>query len=136
MCQFVSFFHNTNTGRIRVYDLCGHSETSEALKLDLDVWREGHYLPDGTVECRVVDTDRKTSEECNERLLVKWPTFSDFLKMCLGVVGDKYNGWLYLSGCDLKGVKLPESISGWLYLSGCDLKGVKLPEKFKDKIIK
>jgi uncharacterized protein YjbI with pentapeptide repeats len=36
-------------------------------------------------------------------------------------------GWLDLSGCDLKGVKLPGTVGGGLDLKGCDLKGVKLP---------
>ena len=30
-------------------------------------------------------------------------------------------GSLYLSGCDLSGVTLPQSVGGWLDLSGCDL---------------
>ena len=136
MCQFISFFHNPNTDKIKVYDLCGHSQTSEALNLDLKVWREGHYLPNGTVECRVLSTDRKTQAECNEQLLSKWPTFKDFLTMCLATIGKKYGGNLYLSGCDLKGIVLPESVGGSLYLRGCDLKGVKIPEKFKNKVIK
>src|ERR1035437_5089280 len=37
-------------------------------------------------------------------------------------------GYLYLSGCDLKGITLPQSISGSLDLSGCDLKGITLPQ--------
>jgi hypothetical protein len=36
-------------------------------------------------------------------------------------------GWLYLSGCDLKGITLPTSVGGSLDLSGCDLKGITLP---------
>jgi hypothetical protein len=35
---------------------------------------------------------------------------------------------LYLSGCDLKGITLPQSIGGSLDLSGCDLKGITLPQ--------
>lgn len=33
----------------------------------------------------------------------------------------EYNvsGWLYLRGCDLKGVTLPTTVSGSLYLGGC-----------------
>jgi hypothetical protein len=35
-------------------------------------------------------------------------------------------GWLYLRGCDLKGVTIPP-VGGWLDLGGCDLKGITLP---------
>ncbi len=38
-----------------------------------------------------------------------------------------YAGYLYLSGCDLKGITLPTTIGGSLDLSGCDLKGITLP---------
>jgi len=37
-------------------------------------------------------------------------------------------GSLYLSGCDLKGITLPQSVGGSLSLSGCDLKGITLPQ--------
>lgn len=41
---------------------------------------------------------------------------------------DQYKGGsLDLSGCDLKGVTLPSTVSGSLDLSGCDLTGVTLP---------
>jgi uncharacterized protein YjbI with pentapeptide repeats len=36
-------------------------------------------------------------------------------------------GSLDLSGCDLKGITLPQSVGGSLDLSGCDLKGITLP---------
>ena len=132
MCQLISFFHNPNTGAIKVWDLTGHSETQEHLKLDDTKWREGHYMPNGKIECRVLDTDKYTEGYCNERLKEKYPTFKSFLQWCLG---QSIGGLLDLRGCDLKGIKLPESIGGSLYLGGCDLKGIKLPEKFKSKII-
>ena len=47
-----------------------------------------------------------------------------------------WSGSLDLSGCDLKGVTLPQSVSGWLDLRGCDLKGVTLPNHLKDKVFK
>ena len=43
---------------------------------------------------------------------------------------------LYLGGCDLKGVTLPQEVGGYLDLNGCDLEGVTLPHRFKGKIIK
>jgi len=39
-----------------------------------------------------------------------------------------YEGSLYLSGCDLSGVTLPQSVGGSLDLRGCDLTGVTLPQ--------
>jgi len=45
-------------------------------------------------------------------------------------------GSLYLSGCDLKGITLPQSVGGSLDLSGCDLKGITLPDKLKSKVIR
>ena len=76
MCRMASFFHNPATGEIKIYKLDSHSETEQALKLDLKIWREGHYLPTGEVECRiVVPEDRVTMNECNERLLSRFPTF-------------------------------------------------------------
>ena len=38
-----------------------------------------------------------------------------------------FGGYLYLCGCDLKGITLPTSVGGSLDLSGCDLKGITLP---------
>ena len=35
---------------------------------------------------------------------------------------------LYLSGCDLTGLTLPQSVGGSLDLSGCDLTGLTLPQ--------
>ena len=43
---------------------------------------------------------------------------------------------LDLSGCDIKGITLPESIGGWLDLRGCDIKGITLPESIKSKVIR
>jgi hypothetical protein len=40
----------------------------------------------------------------------------------------KINGSLSLSGCDLKGITLPQSVGGSLDLRGCDLKGITLPQ--------
>jgi hypothetical protein len=37
------------------------------------------------------------------------------------------DGSLGLSGCDLKGITLPQSIGGWLYLRGCNLNRITLP---------
>ena len=151
MYRFISFWHNPDTGDIKVSDLTSHSRTAEALGLDDKVWREGHYLPNGSVKCRVLDTDRKTSKECEDRLLSKWPTFIEFWEMCIEKGGEvnrtidlrdcpglrvlpenlKVNGSLYLSGCP--GLRaLPENLTvkGTLYLNDCPaLKS--LPENLK-----
>ncbi len=115
MCKMASFFHNPNTGDIKVWDLVGHNETAEHLGLDMKYWREGHYLPDGTVECRVIKIDKYSQKYCNERLKCRFPTFKRFLRWALK---QSIDGSLYLRGCDVKGLKLPESIDGSLYLSG------------------
>lgn len=44
------------------------------------------------------------------------------------IVKNYTGGSLDLEGCDLKGVKLPESVGGELYLGECNLKGVTLPK--------
>ena len=127
MCRFISFFHNPNTGQIKVHNLKSHSDTLDVLKLNTKVWREGHYLPNNTVECRVLETDKHTQDYCNERLLTKYPKFKDFFNMCFDVLGSNYIGSLDLSGCNLKGITLPSSVGGSLDLSGCNLKGITLP---------
>jgi len=125
MCKMASFWHNPITGDLAVYDLMSHSETQKHLELNENVWREGHYLPNGTVECRVTDTDRTTQEECDERLKNTYPTFKDFLKWAFT---QTVSGWLDLRGCDLKGITFPQTVSGTLELRGCDLKGITLPQ--------
>ena len=113
MCQFISFLHRPDNGDIAVWDLTSHSNTQEKLELYEPLWCEGHYTPDGDIECRVTDKNRTTQEECAERLRNRFPTFYDFLD------------WV-----------LMKEIGGGLDLSGCDLSKVKIPEKFKNKIIK
>src|SRR3989304_1230697 len=96
MCEFISFFHRPDNGDIAVYDLTSHSKTQEELKLN-NLWREGHYKPDGSIECRVVEGDKTTQIECNERLKNSYPTFQDFLVYVLNKLPDNYTGSLYLS---------------------------------------
>jgi hypothetical protein len=62
----------------------------------------------------------------DEEAVRNWCKSFDFSKITSVT---KIKGWLYLSGCDLKGITLPKEIGGSLYLSGCDLKGITLPEK-------
>jgi len=108
-----SFWHNPINGDIAVYDLTSHSDTQEHLKLNEKVWREGHYLPSGEIECRLCDCDRIEQDEANERLRNQFPTFKDFI------------AWAFT-----------QSIGGSLYLSGCDLKGITLPDNLKNKVVR
>ena len=154
MCKMASFFHRKTDGmglEIKVWDLCGHGETQEHLKLtDKAGWFEGHYLPDGEVVCRIPDgEDKERAEEVKRR----YPTFNAFLQWCFtqeintggsldlrdcdlkGIkLPDSIGGWLDLGCCDLKGIKLPDSIGGSLDLSGCDLKGIKLPDSIGGRL--
>ena len=121
MCKFISFLHNPATGELLVKDLESHANTEKALGLDLKVFREGHYTPDGTIEARVCSEDRKTAEECAASIRLRWPTFIDFFNWCMKETGqtETFGGALYLSGLtSAKGLVLPKSIGGSLYLSG------------------
>jgi len=67
---------------VRVHDLQGHSETLAALRLKDEPgplgWREGHYLPDGTLECRTLQTDPVSSSDAEATFRKRWPTFVAF----------------------------------------------------------
>ena len=131
MCKMASFWHNPNTGVIRIWDLTNHSETAEHLKLNEKYWREGHYLRDGTIECRTLAIDKYNQVYCNERLRERFSTFKLFLAWCFT---QPLGGSLDLSGCDVKGLKLPQRIGGSLYLRGCDVKGLKLPQNISGSL--
>jgi hypothetical protein len=121
MCRLASFFHNPATGDVVVGVLDHHQATAEKLKLDQRIWREGHYLPDGTIEARVQDNDRATQDECGERIRNRWPTFAAFLSWALREISqnDVYPNSLYLRGLtSAKDLVLPKTVNGWLYLSG------------------
>ena len=113
MCRFISFFHRPDNGDVAVYDLTSHGNTEQHLNLNLNLWREGHWLPDGNLGCRT-DKDRTSSEKCNERILARYGNFWNFYSWC---------------------IKQNVICSGGLDLSGCDLSKVKIPTKFKNKII-
>lgn len=148
MCETASFWHNPVTGDIRVWNLSGHADTSNHFGLSAKYWREGHYLPDGTIECRVLDTDPVPETACNERLRQRFPTFWDFLQWALEQPlrssldlnyctlpawfrFPEYYAWsINLNRCTLQeGLKLPRSTKGSLHLIGCNLPdGLRLPE--------
>ena len=133
MCKFISFWHQPSTGDIAIWDLTSHSDTKDYLKLD-KTWREAHYTPNGELELRFEPKDHKP-EDYEGNFRERFLSFKDFLVHCLARLTDSkghFSGPLYVRGCDLKGVNLPESIGGSLDVSGCDLKGVKLPESIGD----
>jgi len=122
MCQFMSFFHNPINGDIAVSDVNSHGNTEKELSLNLNIWREGHYLPDGKVELRVTDKDRMTQKECEERFLTQYPTFVSFFNWTMAKK-KKYDDSLDLrSLTSAKGLVLPKEIGGWLYLKDKVLK--------------
>ena len=137
MCQFASGFFKPDTMEVKIADLNSHSETARILGLIDDetpnAWREFHYVPTGEIQCRTLPQDQHSRRECEDAVRARWPRFVEFLNWCFGE--DSYiGGSLDLRGCDLKGVKLPESIGGWLDLHGCDLTGVKLPKSIRGEI--
>ena len=156
MCRMASFLWKDTEAeglQIAVWRLDSHSDTQEYLKLSEKMgWYEGHYLPSGSIECRTPDG---CDAEICQKVKDKYTSFNIFLLWCfdqplnfggyLDLSGcdlkgiklpQSVGGSLYLSGCDLKGIKLPQSVGGYLYLRGCDLKGIKLPEEYLAKVIK
>jgi hypothetical protein len=128
-----SFLHNPKTGEIRVWDLNSHSETEKHFGGQSPQWREGHYLPTGEAECRVVAEDRITMKECNARFLARFPTFWDFFNWALKESGHiEKCGYLDLGGLTAlpKDVVFPEKC-GYLDLGGLTAlpKDVVFPEK-------
>ena len=133
MCRLASFFHNPINGDIVVHDINSHSETQKALNLNEKLWREGHYFPDGTIECRVTNSDHISQDECNERLRNRFPNFIDFFNWSMDEIckDGAFSGSLDLrSLTSAAGLKLPTEIGGSLYLSSLtSAAGLKLPTK-------
>jgi hypothetical protein len=132
MCQFVSFkFRPIPELPVRVEkSLVSHELIDGRDALNGDGWREGHYLPGGTMECRAQTGDTLTPEQCVTGIKARWPDFGAFLAWALAETGqmEQFSGSLDLSGCDLSKVKtltLPTSIGGSLDLRGCDLSKVE-----------
>ncbi len=131
MCKMASFFHNPLTGEVVVKDLTSHGNTEKALNLNLNIWREGHYTPEGEIELRFNDTDRVDKVEYETAFKNRFPSFVSFLNFAFDVIGrEYYNGSLSLNGLtSAKGLVLPKSIGGWLSLDGLtSAKGLVLPK--------
>ena len=99
MCKFISFFHRPDNGDIALSNLNSHEDTQKKLNLNNNLWREGHYTPDGAVECRVTGADYVSRAECEERIKFKYPTFTDFFNYAMVCVckNGVFNGFLDLS---------------------------------------
>jgi hypothetical protein len=127
-----SFFHNPISGEILVYDLNSHSETEKHLKLNpCGPFREGHYLPNGTVECRVVEGEDGVSQEtCNKLLKSRFPTFLSFFRWAVangGKVGENLD-LSELKEIDEEGLKIPESVTHLWLNSLKSYEGLKIPK--------
>jgi hypothetical protein len=126
MCQLASFLYkHDETGlEIDVYDFVSHSNTQKhTKKTEAMGWFEGHYTPKNVIECR---TPEGRNTEAENKLKELYPNFVSFFNRYCPKV---FTGYLNLSGCDLNGIKLPETINGNLDLGGCkNLNGIKLPE--------
>ena len=140
MCQFISFFHRPDTGDIAVYDVTSHAKTEEHLSLNKNLWREGHWLPDGELVCRVLLEDKSTAEECADRMKDKYPAFIDFFEWIFDgtkkITASDPDITINLRGCDLSKLKTwPDKIGGSLYLSGCKIDKKTIPENLLSKCI-
>lgn len=91
MCRYISFFHHPQTHDILVSDLHSHGKTERNLGLSpIGPYREGHYLPDGAIECRLAPSDESgglTAIGCAAVVRNKWPTFAEFEKWACATVG-------------------------------------------------
>jgi hypothetical protein len=111
--------HDESLGlQIKVWKLDGHGETQQHYPecTEAAKWYEGHYLPNGEISCRTPDGVNAAAQEAVKN---RWPTYSAFVQWCLTQDIDT-SGSLNLSGCDLKGVKLPTKVGGSLDLRGCE----------------
>ena len=119
MCRLASFKYRPDTQEIAVFAITSHGETEKELNLNVKLWHDGHYLPDGSIECRLPEHNRDASMEAY--IKDRWPTFVEFYLWALEQHGqDKhYKGDLDLSSLTTipDWFTLPASIGGWLFLS-------------------
>ena len=108
MCQFASFFHNPLNGGIKVAVLDSHGETEKKLSLSSNIWREGHYLPNGKIELRLTDDDRVDKIEYESAFRGRFPTFISFLNWAIKEMGAER---LYGGSLDLHGLSSAEGLT-------------------------
>ena len=137
MCEFISFFHTPFPEElaISILDLNSHANTEKKLKLNLNLWREGHYLPNGELILRLNPSDNFDQIELENKFKNQFPTFISFFNYC----GEKLPEsivegieFLDLRGLtSAKGLKLVEGIK-FLDLSGLtSAEGLKLVKGIK-----
>ena len=82
-----------------MHDLESHGNTEQALKLNLKVWREGHYLPNGEIELRLTEDDRVDRVEYLNAFKNRFPNFVSFLNWTFERIckDGNYSGGLDLS---------------------------------------
>ena len=135
MCRFASFkFKPAGKVAVRVAgSLDSHHEIPGDDGDRPNGWREGHYLPCGTIQCRTLDFDKLSGLECEAILKARWPTFAAFFAWALKKTDQEkvWNGSLYLGSLtSAAGLTLPEKIGGWLYLDSLtSAAGLTLPKK-------
>jgi hypothetical protein len=103
MCRYISFFYSPGSDPINVQVAClySHGETEEWLGLDPADSYEGHYLPDGIVECRLPEGCRSSISE--QAVRDRWPTFAEFETWAIAQTDEYYPGGYDRDGYDRDG---------------------------------
>jgi len=126
MCEFISF-------KIVPTDQGLTLKFSHSLDSHNDIEGSGYEAewtedtPDSLTVRVPPDVPEGKSDILREWVLQNYPTRGKLLQIALDSL-DWTDHSLYLHGCNLAGVVLPQSVGGWLNLSGCDLAGVVLPQ--------
>lgn len=107
MCRLASFIYNPKTQEIKIGDIISHASTYDITGMrECAGWYEGHYLPDGEIQCRTpLDSGNDTVME--EEARRRWPSFTDFFKWCISThpeirkqhVDDGKDNLLYRIAC-------------------------------------
>ena len=119
MCKMASFLYKvTENGLdLKVGVLDSHSETEKIV--NDKTFREGHYFPDGTIECRCIPEDRWSKNDAEEMVRARWHSFARFFSWAI-----KSDGYVGCENFDLRGLTsakdlvLPKTVGGGLYLRG------------------
>jgi len=115
---------------ILVADLNSHGKTEKLLKLAPDAgandWHDGHYFPNGEIECRCVDGDELTKKQCESAIRARWPRFADFLNWAFAQPAVAGLPTLDARGAILTNVTLPAGLIAF-YARGATLTNVTLP---------
>ncbi len=105
MCRYISFFFNDSAKElpdVRVACLYSHGLTEIWLGLDpAGPYTEGHYLPNGEIECRLPDGTRSVRAE--DAIRAKWPTFKAFETWAWEQTAQYYANGYDISGFDREG---------------------------------